>query len=109
MNTKHPATTRKSIALPFIGLMAALSFMLVISACTCRMKDTGARFDQHPILTPEPLPIPASMDHWHAHYDRITDKMMREAADIMVESGMADVGYRYVNMDTVYRIQKNIS
>ncbi len=38
-------------------------------------------------------------NHWYAHYNRITDKMMREAADIMVASGMADVGYQYVNID----------
>ena len=31
-------------------------------------------------------------NHWYAHYDRITDAMMREAADVMVSSGMADVG-----------------
>lgn len=38
-------------------------------------------------------------NHWYAHYDRITDKMMLEAADIMISSGMADVGYDYVNID----------
>ncbi len=38
-------------------------------------------------------------NHWYAHYDRVTDKMMREAADIMIRSGMADVGYQYVNID----------
>lgn len=38
-------------------------------------------------------------NHWYAHYDRITDAMMREAADIMITSGMADVGYQYVNID----------
>lgn len=38
-------------------------------------------------------------NHWYAHYNRITDKMVREAADIMVRSGMADVGYEYVNID----------
>ncbi|MCK9641014.1 MAG: putative Ig domain-containing protein [Prolixibacteraceae bacterium] len=38
-------------------------------------------------------------NHWYAHYDRITDKMMREAADVMITSGMADVGYQYVNID----------
>lgn len=36
---------------------------------------------------------------WYAHYDRITDRMMREAADLMIRSGMADVGYQYVNID----------
>ena len=38
-------------------------------------------------------------NHWYAHYNRVTDKMMREAADVMVASGMADVGYQYVNID----------
>jgi alpha-galactosidase len=38
-------------------------------------------------------------NHWYAHYNRITDAMMREAADIMIRTGMADVGYDYVNID----------
>lgn len=38
-------------------------------------------------------------NHWYTHYDRITDKLMREAADVMVKSGMADVGYQFVNID----------
>lgn len=38
-------------------------------------------------------------NHWYTHYDRITDRLMREAADAMVASGMADVGYQYVSID----------
>ena len=38
-------------------------------------------------------------NHWYAHYNRITDAMMREAADILIASGMADVGYEFVNID----------
>ena len=45
------------------------------------------------------LTPPMGWNHWYAHYDRITDQMMREAADVMVSSGMADVGYQYVNID----------
>ena len=45
------------------------------------------------------LTPPMGWNHWYAHYNRITDKMMREAADIMISSGMADVGYEYVNID----------
>jgi alpha-galactosidase len=45
------------------------------------------------------LTPPMGWNHWYAHYDRVTDKMMREAADIMIRSGMADVGYQYVNID----------
>ena len=45
------------------------------------------------------LTPPMGWNHWYAHYNRITDKMMRQAADAMVESGMADVGYQYVSID----------
>ncbi len=45
------------------------------------------------------LTPPMGYNHWYAHYDRVTDKMMREAADVMIKSGMADVGYQYVNID----------
>jgi len=45
------------------------------------------------------LTPPMGYNHWYAHYNRITDAMMREAADVMVETGMADVGYQYVNID----------
>lgn len=45
------------------------------------------------------LTPPMGWNHWYAHYDRVTDKMVREAADAMINSGMADVGYQYVNID----------
>lgn len=53
------------------------------------------------IVSGDTLSLTPSMgwNHWYAHYNRITDPMMREAADIMVSSGMADVGYQYVNID----------
>ena len=45
------------------------------------------------------LTPPMGWNHWYAHYNRITDKMIREAAEILISSGMADVGYDYVNID----------
>ena len=45
------------------------------------------------------LTPPMGWNHWYAHYMRVTDKMIAEAADIMIQSGMADVGYQYVNID----------
>lgn len=44
---------------------------------------------------------------WYAHYWRITGKMMREAADIIVSSGMADAGYEYVNIDDCWMNKSN--
>ncbi|MGC8887021.1 MAG: NPCBM/NEW2 domain-containing protein [Verrucomicrobiia bacterium] len=45
------------------------------------------------------LTPPMGWNHWYAHYDRVTDAIIREAADVMVSSGMADVGYQYVSID----------
>lgn len=45
------------------------------------------------------LTPPMGYNHWYAHYDRVTEKTMREAADVLIASGMADVGYDYVNID----------
>lgn len=62
------------------------------------------------IVCGDTLSLTPSMgwNHWYAHYDRITDAMMREAADILVSSGMADVGYQYVSIDDCWmNAQKN--
>jgi alpha-galactosidase len=50
------------------------------------------------------LTPPMGWNSWYAHYDRITDPMMREAADIMIRGGMADVGYQYVNIDACWPV-----
>jgi alpha-galactosidase len=45
------------------------------------------------------LTPPMGWNDWYTHYARVTDKLMRQAADVMIESGMADAGYQYVNID----------
>jgi alpha-galactosidase len=45
------------------------------------------------------LTPPMGWNHWYTHYDRVTDTLMRQAADVMVRSGMADVGYQFVSID----------
>ena len=45
------------------------------------------------------LTPPMGWNDWYTHYARVTDKLMRQAADTMIASGMADYGYQYVNID----------
>ncbi len=45
------------------------------------------------------LTPPMGWNDWYTHYNRVTDDTMRQAADAMVASGMADHGYQYVNID----------
>jgi alpha-galactosidase len=48
------------------------------------------------------LTPPMGWNHWYTHEWRVTDAIMREAADIMIKSGMADVGYQYINLDACW-------
>jgi len=61
----------------------------------------GAAEKTFRIVCGDTLSLTPSMgwNHWYAHYHRVTDKMMREAVDQMVQTGMADVGYQYVSID----------
>jgi alpha-galactosidase len=53
------------------------------------------------------LTPPMGWNSWYIHYDRITDTLMRQAADEMVNSGMADYGYQYVNIDDCWMVKTN--
>jgi alpha-galactosidase len=43
---------------------------------------------------------------WYIHYNRVTEQHMRKAADSMIESGMADAGYMYINIDDCWMKQR---
>jgi alpha-galactosidase len=45
------------------------------------------------------LTPPMGWNDWYTYYDQITEKVIREAADAMIASGMADFGYAYVDID----------
>lgn len=51
------------------------------------------------------LTPPMGWNHWYTWYNRITDRHLREAADVMISSGMADYGYQYVNIDDCWMIK----
>jgi len=62
---------------------------------------TGETEKEFSIVVGEQLALtpPMGWNSWYIHYHRVTDAVMRQAADVMVESGMADYGYSYVNID----------
>jgi alpha-galactosidase len=51
------------------------------------------------------LTPPMGWNSWYIHYERVNDKIMREAAEQMIASGMADYGYQYVNIDEGWSIR----
>ena len=50
------------------------------------------------------LTPPMGWNSWYTWYNRITDSLMRQAADSMIRSGMADFGYQYVNIDDCWMV-----
>ena len=53
------------------------------------------------------LTPPMGWNSWYIHYDRISDQLMRQAADQMISTGMADYGYQYVNIDDCWMVKVN--
>lgn len=51
------------------------------------------------------LTPPMGWNSWYIHYDRVSDKIMRQAADLMITSGMAYYGYQYVNIDDCWMVK----
>jgi len=47
---------------------------------------------------PAPTP-PMGWNSWNAYHCDVTEDLVKAAADAMVDSGMAEVGYEYVNID----------
>jgi alpha-galactosidase len=44
---------------------------------------------------------------WYTHYAKVTDKVIRDASDAMVASGMADFGYEFVSIDDCWARNAN--
>jgi alpha-galactosidase len=55
------------------------------------------------------LTPPMGWNHWYTHFNRVTDEMIRLAADRMVESGMADAGYQYVSIDDCWMRARGVA
>ena len=51
------------------------------------------------------LTPPMGWNDWYTHYDHVTDKLVRQAADAMIASGMADYGYQFVNIDDCWMMK----
>ena len=52
------------------------------------------------------LTPPMGWNSWYIHYNRVTEFHLRQAAEQMIASGMADHGYQYVNIDDCWMKKK---
>jgi len=68
---------------------------------------SGTAERQFKIVCGETLALTPHMgwNSWYIWENHVTDKIMREAADAMISSGMADHGYMYINIDDCWAIK----
>jgi len=55
------------------------------------------------------LTPPMGWNSWYIYLHHVTEAAMRDAADQMIASGMADVGYQYVNIDDCWARQPGLN
>jgi alpha-galactosidase len=67
----------------------------------------GSAERQFKIVCGEQLALTPHMgwNSWYIWENHVTDKIMRDAADAMVSSGMIDHGYMYVNIDDCWSVK----
>ena len=53
------------------------------------------------------LTPPMGWNSWNCHFGMVNDADLRRAADKLVETGLADLGYQYVNVDAWWQINNN--
>ena len=69
--------------------------------------DLGSAEREFKIVCGETLALTPHMgwNSWYVWENHVTDRIMREAADAMVSSGMIDHGYMYVNIDDCWSVK----
>ncbi len=85
------------------GALAAPGAYAVTFTATNRL---GADSRPFRIVCGDTLALTPHMgwNSWYVWENRVTDEIMRRAADAMVSTGMIDHGYQYVNIDDCWTI-----
>jgi alpha-galactosidase len=67
----------------------------------------GSSSRQFKIVVGDTLALtpPMGWNDWYTHYDHITDQLVRQAADAMISSGLADFGYQYIDIDDCWMVK----
>jgi alpha-galactosidase len=73
--------------------------VLVRIAAIVALATTGLSAQTKPNLAATP---PMGWNSWNWFAEKVTDKDIRAAADLLVSSGMRDAGYVYVNIDDTW-------
>lgn len=88
----------KSLRFPLLRLGWLFSLHLVLSSLSCQAYDNGLG------LTP-----PMGWNSWNKFACDIQEDLIKDIANAMIDLGLKDVGYEYVNLDDCWQISRNSS
>src|ERR1700710_2541870 len=80
--------------------------LCVILALLTTANTARAQVSQADRLSATP---PMGWNSWNWFAEKVTDKDIRQAADLIVSSGMRDAGYIYVNIDDTWEGKRDAS
>jgi alpha-galactosidase len=83
--------------------------------CACRCGDGVCTFGEYCVVCPEDCDCddkaatpPMGWNTWNLFACDIHEDLIRESAQAMVDSGMAEVGYRFVNLDDCWQVDRTV-
>ncbi|MBA3706286.1 MAG: glycoside hydrolase family 27 protein, partial [Bacteroidetes bacterium] len=79
-------------------LFSVLFILVAYRTSTCKAQEKSPALANGLALTP-----PMGWNSWNSFQCTITEKIVKQMADIMVSSGMAAVGYKYINVDDCWQ------
>ena len=85
-------------------IFASLSLALLAVASVTASAQTPAAPQMPQVVAQTP---PMGWNSWNYFAEKVTDKDIRDSADLIVSSGMKDAGYIYVNIDDTWEGERD--
>jgi alpha-galactosidase len=94
----------------FASLSFAALALTALTAVSQTPTTTKVTAPKAPLATPQVSQTPPmGWNSWNYFAGKVTDKNIRDSADLIVSSGMRDAGYVYVNIDDTWEGERDAS
>lgn len=92
----------------FLAKRASLAMFvscLAAGTLSCSSSESSPSEEPEPGEVPLALTPPMGFNNWNAFGCDVSEKLIKETADILVSSGLKDVGYEFVNIDDCWALR----
>jgi alpha-galactosidase len=82
----------------------SIVFLVTVVLCAAASTSWAQQHDSQAKLVPTP---PMGWNSWNKFGCNVSEQLIRETADAMVNSGMKAAGYQYVNIDDCWQVRRD--